>query len=262
MKNLLVFIKSKVFFKHLILSVVSLIVLFFVAKFFIKLYTLHGTSLSTPDLTGMSLEQVAQVCEEKDLQYEVVDSVFNAEVDRGTVVAQTPPPDYKIKKNRTLFLTIRTTEDEKITMPNLVGVSLIQAKADIEMYGLKLGELSYRPDIATNSVLDQMYKGRTITAGTTIKKGAKIDLVLGKGRDKTATSVPNLLQLKYSKAESLLKDMYLNLGATIFDENIVTSQDSLKAFVWKQQPETGKSIQLGDVVDVWLTTDSTKIETK
>ena len=40
-------------------------------------------------------------------------------------------------------------------MPSVTGVSLRQARATLESYGLSLGKISYKPDMFMNRVLEQ-----------------------------------------------------------------------------------------------------------
>ena len=54
---------------------------------------------------------------------------------------------------------------KKVSMPNLVGYSMRQAKAELNSRGLSLGKLIYVSDIATNNVLKQIYRNREIRPG-------------------------------------------------------------------------------------------------
>jgi len=53
----------------------------------------------------------------------------------------------------------------------------------------------------------------------------------------------------------------LSLGTYVYDNTIRTAQDTLRAFVYKQNPEyNGNStMQLGSAIYLWLTVDSTKM---
>ena len=53
----------------------------------------------------------------------------------------------------------------------------------------------------------------------------------------------------------------MNLGAYSYDNSVGTSEDSVKAFVFKQIPEYKETatLQLGSVVYLWLSVDSTKL---
>jgi len=50
----------------------------------------------------------------------------------------------------------------------------------------------------------------------------------------------------------------LNLGAYVFDATVMTADDSLNAFVYKQNPDfhADATVQLGSAVYIWLTTDT------
>ena len=58
------------------------------------------------------------------------------------------------------------------------------------------------------------------------------------------------------------KDAFLNLGYPIYDNSILTEEDSLNAKVYRQKPMAGRHIQIpmGSYIDVWLTADSVKLQ--
>ncbi len=174
---------------------------------------------------------------------------------------QNPPPELQVKKGRTIFLTINAIIPEMTRMPDVVGISLRQARAIIETAGLKIGRLSYVPDIAVNNVLQQKYKGDVIEEGDSIPKGAVIDLVLGRGLSDDKTAAPDLIGLHLNTAIDKITVRYLNLGAIIYDGTVETQEDSLDAFIWKQRPvfDSESLLNLGSAVDIWLTVDSTKL---
>ncbi len=249
------FLISKFFLKNFGLSIVVLIMFFFITKWFLGAYTDHGEYCTVPNFKGMSIPEVSELADKKNLRFEIIDCVYNAPVRKGTVVEQTPRPDSKVKEERKIFLTIKTYNPERIKIPNFTGVSLIQAKADIESYGLKIGKISYEPDIATNAVLKQKYNGREIEKGTLIEKGSKIDLVLGMGDDDERTTIPNLIGLTFDESKKKATELFVNIGTIIFDETIASSQDSINAVVWKQSPPKNRTVKMGTEINIWLTMD-------
>lgn len=259
-KNIGNFIISKTFLKNLLFAVLLVGFLLYATFFSLSLITHHGEGLSVPDFTGMSIKQVTKVAKSKELKFRIIDSVFNAPGKKGTVIAQIPPADFKIKEGRTILLTIKTFNPKRIPMPDFTGVSLIQAKADIETYGLKIGKLKYIPDLATNNVLEQMYKGKPISPGTLIEANSAIDLVLGLGRSDKITLVPDLLGSSKDDAIQKAEAHSLNIGVLIFDKDIETTQDSLDAKVWRQSPGKEVQITIGSPIDIWLTLDLNKLD--
>jgi beta-lactam-binding protein with PASTA domain len=125
-----------------------------------------------------------------------------------------------------------------------------------------MGLLKYKPDLSIDVVLEQQIDGKNIAAGDSIQKGSVIDLVLGKGLSNQRTPVPELTGYKLESARTRILSSSLNLGAFIFDNTIKNGEDSLNAFVYKQNPEYNEesSLQLGAAVYLWLTTDSAKLQ--
>lgn len=238
----------------IILAVLAVVLLFW----WLNKYTDHGGAYTVPDLSGLQMSEVKDICVEKGFKYLVIDSVYNDDTEPGAVVEQNPDPGYKVKKGHTIYLKTNALGIELVSMPELTGISLRQAQAVLETYGLVGGNLRYVPDIAENVVIRQMVNGDEIDVGTKIPKGTSIDLILGLGLSNEKTYVPNLVGLSYKQAGNRLLDEYLNLGAIIFDETVENKADSIEARVFRQIPryDTINEINLGSNVDVWLSTDT------
>jgi beta-lactam-binding protein with PASTA domain len=261
--NFLRFLFSRVFLKHFVIALGIILFIISVVFIFLRVYTRHGQALSVPDLIGLSIPEADSVLTERDLRLQIVDSVYNINAPRGSVIDQNPRPEFKVKENRTIFLTINAFNPEIIKMPNLVGVSLRQAGAIIQTAGLKIGKLTYVPDIAVNNVLQQKFKGDVIEEGDSIVKGSAVDLVLGRGLSNEKTAAPDLIGLTFEMARQRITNRYLNLGAVIYDRSFMNADDSAAAFVWKQRPVYSEEdeilINLGASVDIWITVDSSKL---
>ena len=255
------FLISKFFLKHLGLAIGITVVVFLITMLYLRIYTHHGQARPVPDFFALTPEEVEETARDNKLEYKIIDSVYTNIVERGTVFEQNPKPGFKVKKNRTIFLTINATNPERVQMPNLVGLTLRQANAIIETSGLEMGRRIYVPDLAINNVLRQLHKGQKIEEGDTLVKGASIDLVLGKGLSNRKTIVPDLISMSITRAESRIIDASLNLGAVTYDNTVTNEEDSMNAFVWKQNPEFDEDnlIQLGSPVYLWLTLDSVKL---
>ena len=255
---------KKIFNNYIVRNILILIILFFFICYgtlvILHHYTHHGEALSVPDVRGLTIQEAEKVLQNAKLRCQLIDSVYVTTVKPGTVVTQNPEPDFKVKENRNIFLTINATMPEKTKVPNIVGVSFRQAKTTLESHGLNVGALTYVPDIAKNNVLKQTYKGVEIKPGSEIIKGSNIDLVLGQGLSDELTNVPNLIGLGLNDAGEYLTKYFLNIGVIIYDNSVVTSADSIKAFIWQQRPEAEVDalIQLGSSIDVWLTVDENK----
>jgi beta-lactam-binding protein with PASTA domain len=214
-------------------------------------YTQHGETITVPDLRGMSMEQVERQLKSKNLEFAILDSLYDKDLKPSAVIDQNPKPDAKVKENRTIYLTINAFNPPEFKMPNLVDKSLRQAMMEIESYGLKVGKLDYIPDMAQNAVLKQLVNGSPIKPGDMIAKGTTVDLVLGDGLGNTFVEIPLLLNLTISEAKFVLTGSSLNLGAVVYSGNV---KDSARAIIYKQIPSPfkAKNIHMGESVDVFV----------
>ncbi|TAH43782.1 MAG: PASTA domain-containing protein [Bacteroidetes bacterium] len=251
MSNLVKFLKSKVFFINVLIAFLLCILSIYLVYAWMGKITHHGESIAVPNLRGMDLAELDTFLAEKSLKFQVVDSLFDGSKPGGTILEQDPAPESNVKEGRTIYLTVNSASPPKVKMPNLIDVSYRQAEAILQTFGLKVGQLSYEPDLAKNAVLEQHYKGSTIKPGVEIFKGSKIDLVLGDGLGTTEVSVPMLIGLTKSEAMFVLKGSGLILGEVFFDPN---TKDEEEALIYKQDPESGVSSNMnqGDAIDIYL----------
>ena len=239
--------------RNLILGVVFVLLLVAVVSIFLSFRTRHGKEITVPDLSGLSVRDAGSTARAADLRVVVADSVFMKRIPRGAVVSQLPRAGSRVKPGRKIALTVNSQVPKKVTMPNLIHVSLRQAKAELSAKGLVLGRLNYVSDIATNNVLEQHYRGREIEPGKQLYTGSVIDLVLGLNGADAMTYVPNLRGYKYLSAIDAIQDNSLNVSAVVFDKEIRTYADSMAATVYSQRPAaTGIPVVMGTAVTVYL----------
>lgn len=258
------FLISKVFLFNFLGGIAFLVIVFVILNIYLKSYTQHGKSVTVPTLIGMQSEDAIELIKDGGFDYVIIDTIFDDNVDKGAIAEQIPEPEALVKEGRKLYLIVNSKNDELISMPQFVGYSIRQANSLAESYGLVVGNLRYVPDIAANVVIRQLYEGDEIAAGTKIKKGSKIDMILGLGLSDKTTLVPSLIGLTYKKASNNLLDLFLNTGAVNYDETVRNRKDSVNAKVYKQSPgySTINEVNLGYNVDIWLTADESLIEVK
>lgn len=240
----------------LILTTV-IIILFLSSLDFI---TQHGKYEKVPSIVGKNINEARRILEAKGFEVEIQDSVYIDTVPKLAVVRQSPEGDATVKVNRTIYLTINRSQPPLVEMPNLVGFSIRNAEMYLENLGLHIGDTTFRPDIAKNAVLEQLYNGSPIKPGTKIYMGSSISFVLGDGIGNTEINVPDLFGKTYSEAKSYLNS--LNLNMTIVPD--IDVKDTANAFIYRQNPEEfnepiegqkfHNKIKAGQTVDLWLST--------
>lgn len=239
--------------KNVLGAVALFLILVVGAAVFLSVITHHGQEIAVPDFTNMSVAQARQLAAASGLRVDVTDSVYVRKMGRGLVFSQVPKAGGKVKNGRRILLTINSVHPKKVSMPDLVGFSMRQAKAELMSRGLTLGRLRYVDDMATNNVLKQLYRGREVKPGRMIESGAEIDLVVGLGSDDTETIIPDVAGMKYMRAVDALHDNSLNVASLHFDRGVKNYSDSLDAVVYKQVPEASENtVPIGSNVALYL----------
>ena len=242
--------------KNLVWAVIFFSVLILGASVLLGIVTNHGQTIEVPDLTSMSVQEAKHEATRKNLRVEVIDSIFVRRMEKGAVYSQNPKAGAQVKKGRRIMLTINAMNAKKVSVPNLVGFSMRQAKAELNSRGLALGKLIYVDDIATNNVLKQFYRNREIRPGRMVESGSEIDLQVGLNSSDNMTYVPNVKGMKYLRAVDAVHDNSLNLGRVVFDKTVKNYTDSLNAIVYKQSPAASKSpLMMGSDVTIHLSVD-------
>lgn len=256
------FLFSRTFLIQIIAAAILVVALLLLTMQVLKIYTKHGESYPVPDFSEMRYDEATEVAANQKLKVEITDSVFVDDVPPGTIIDQVPEAGFRVKESRTIFLTINSFQPEQVTIPRLTDISYRQAQVLIENSGLNVGEISYQPSEYNDLVLNVQIASEDVRPGRKVAKGTSVDLVVGRTEGNVATPLPNLTGLSIEEAENTLTNAMLNMGVLIYDETVISEDDSLNARVWKQSPnpKVVANVNLGSSVDVWITVDALKID--
>ena len=246
--------------KNILMAIAAVILFVVLGDFFLARITNHNKVIIVPDMTNMTVKEAKRAAANAGVRAEVADSVFVRRMAKGAVYSQNPKPGAEVKTGRRVRLTINAMNAKKVSMPNLVGYSMRQAKAALSSRGLNLGRLIYVDDIATNNVLRQLYHNRQIEPGTQVESGAEIDLMVGLNSDDRVTYVPDVVGMKYVRSVDAVHDNSLNVKKLVFDKRVRTYADSLNSVVYRQTPApSGETVLMGSEITLYLNlADSTR----
>lgn len=248
-------LKDNWILKHLVLSGCAVLVLLFVLFTLLKFITRHNQELEVPSFINMSVQQAEELARSHSMRLEVTDSVYINRMAPGAIFRQNPQAGGKVKKNRRILLTINAMLPKMVSMPSTVGYSLRQAQSELLSSQLVLGKLIYVNDIATNNVIEQLYRGRPIAPGAKLPGESVIDLKVGVNRkDSAATFVPEMRAVPYRLVRERLAEHSLNIKKLFFDESVKNYADSMSALVYRQIPQASDTVQveLGTGVTLYL----------
>ena len=249
------FITRQSFIVNLLVAIALVFLLGFIFFQSLGWITHHGEYLKVPSVTGKNVDDAIKLLEKQGFEVIITDSLYNDSLELNKVKKQLPDADATVKVNRTVFLNVNPTTLPMIEMPKLEGLSYRFAVDKLTKNHLELGDTTNRPDFMKGSVLEQHYKGKNIEAGSKIRWGSSIDLVVGGGLQAQKIPVPDLIGLTVTEARDILKDKGILLAAILTNGTIT---DTANAFVYKQNPDVWDYegspiyIQPGQTIDIWI----------
>ncbi len=244
--------ESFLFHLGIVLAIFILLYICFFAS--LHCFTKHGEEIVIPNVSGKNVnDAIAQL---KSLKFEVqVDSTYEPDQKPLSVLKQVPDTSSIVKEGRTVFLTVNMIMPPHIPMPALVNLSYRSAVMLLKNNKLKVGDTTYKPDIAAGAIIEQRYKGSPIRPGELITQGTKIDLVIGDGLGNTEFNVPELT--KYTVEEGMTVLNQYNLIPIISPADQLSKiSDTQSAYIVDQEPrainEAGvpNRIKAGDVISI------------
>ncbi|MFT4752516.1 MAG: hypothetical protein ACI85Q_000047 [Salibacteraceae bacterium] len=255
------FLVSKSLWISLVVMLIIVIGAIFGVSVFLNDYTKHDEFVEVPAFEGFHYSEVDGFISDKDLSYEISDSIFDPFKPRGIVLEQLPKAGELVKPNRKVYLTINSVVPPSILLPELRDITVRQVLSKIETYGLKVDSLIYRPAECDNCVIGVIHNGAEVLPGTRIEKGSSVSLVIGEGIGSERIAIPYLYKRTLAEVRVLLIASGLNVGYYEFDTTTQTNADSLKAFLYRQIPayDTINEVRQGQAFELFFTLDSNKI---
>lgn len=245
---------------NLLLIVAAIALLALAAHGVMQLGTRHGARRTVPDFAGIPLDRALRLAAENDLELTVNDSLFVPAYEGGIVLDQLPEKGVEVKPGRTVYVTINSFRQKMVPVPYVAGRSLRQAKNMLEIGGLEIAELVYRPDIATNYVLEEFLDGKPVLAASRMEAemGSGVTLYVGVEEGSGTTVVPQLTGLSLEEAKSRIWESGLNVGKVGFDSGIDRLNEK-DARIYVQSPDPERAAMLGGKVELRLTLDAKKV---
>lgn len=246
---------------NLFLILCIMLALAIVAHLLMQIATRHGARRTVPDFSGIALADAERLAAKHDLELHINDSLFVPAYEGGIILDQLPEQGVEVKPGRTVYVTINSFRQKMVPVPFVAGRSLRQAKNMLEIAGLEIKELIYRPDIATNYVLEQYFDRQPITAESRIEAemGSGITLYVGVDEGDNLTFAPQVVGLALRDAKSRLWESGLNVGKVIYEEGInLLNQKDVR--VYAQSNPAEQALSLGAAVDLMLTLDLERVK--
>lgn len=256
LRQLWAFLSSPVFLKNFGIWLALLLALYLLLLGWLRLYTKHGESLQVHNYVGMELDDAMKLARNRSFRIEVSDSVYQYEKPPGTVIQQDPPPESRVKKNRTIYLVINRKRPPMVALPDLSGSDDFQVYCDyLKRLNIEciVKDRVYHGRLEPNTILHFYYKGRKITAsqlkrGVEVPRGCTLEFVITE-RQSDAVPIPNLICTGYAEAEFVITNSQLAVGAVYGGVD-----DPGTAYVYRQEPDylEGKQVPIGTQINLYI----------
>ncbi|HFQ8013122.1 TPA: PASTA domain-containing Ser/Thr kinase PrkC [Clostridioides difficile] len=157
-------------------------------------------SLTVPNLVNMTLEEAQSAVEKEGLYLSVKSEEYNSEVDENCIISQTPEGGSTNGKKGDTINVVVSKGSSQASVPNVVGLTLSNAKQLIEENNLKVGTVKYE--------YSSIYKEGTVLsqspgAGSSrAQEGDEVNLYVSKGSEKSNTQTPTVPDKKPTTPEN------------------------------------------------------------
>lgn len=195
-----------------------------------------------PDLVGKDIVYALEFLTDLELNTKVKVSEYSENIPKNHVTFQDPAAGAEIKKGRDVRIII-SKGPKRISMPNLMTLSVHQARLILEENGVCPGESSrtYSEGMEKDHIIAQVP-----SAGSMITRGDCVDLLISLGSRPKAYKMPNLNGLALDEAMLSIEKANLIIGEIKSSyiknkpRNIIVNQEPLPGY----QVITGSTVHL------------------
>ena len=213
-------------------------------------YVRHDTLVNVPSVIGLSFEEAKKQLDEAGLEGLQGEIRYDPSKPIGTVVEQNPLSGQTVKDGRRIYLIISGGE-QLYDVPNLVGRSLREAKFVLNQRNLVVQEVEFKQSVQYPSgiVLAQIEN-----AGSKVKKGTKIGVIVSTGMESGDIKVPDLTGKNIEEAKKLIVAGKLSIGKISFQPSTNVPLNS----VIDQYPKANTMAKENQKIDLFVNREMKK----
>ncbi len=233
--------KSKLLL-YVLLTFGGVVVLFIIGVLFFNFilmpYLVHrGREVEVPSVIGLPFSKAQRILKERNLLPEVIFERPDT-FPTGYVVEEHPKPGSVVREGRTVKLVL-SKGLKRLKVPQLEGLSLIQAKSIAENSGFRIAKIDSQ---ASDSIPEGKVLKVLPPSGSLVPAGSQLRITVSLGK-KNRFEMPSLVGLKLEEAEKITKEYGLVIG----EVKGITAEGEPGTVVI-QSPKYGLLVEKGDTV--------------
>ena len=204
----------KILFKYIFTFIFFIIFGIFLLDYIIlPSYVGYNNESYLPDVRGESLEKSTYQLNKLGFKTDLIIVPFAENIKPGTVTKMFPRAFTKVKKGRTINLTV-AGKDQDIEMPNLLNLSLRNTKLILSELGIGIDTIIYEYD---NSIDEGFVTFHLPKKGDLIKSSSKISFGVSLGVPPDYYIIPDITNLSLLRAKEQIISNGLRLGNLTYE---------------------------------------------
>lgn len=196
-----------------------------------------------PDLLGKDVVYSLELLSDLGLNTKIGGSEYNDSYPKNHVILQDPSPGAEIKKGRDIRVLL-SKGPKVITMPNVIGLPLRQARLVVEESGLCLGNETFV--FADERVNKDIVLSQNPTFGNLVERDHCANLLISQGPRARAYQMLDLKGLSLDEAVVLIERSHLQVGRFSYSYHPGQSDNIIVA----HYPKSGYRILERSAVDL------------
>ena len=141
---------------------------------------INDGKIEVPNVINMSYAEAVATLNKKGFKQIEKVQMSSSTVNKGNVAEQTPAAGERADKEDTIVLAVSTgAEIVQVKVPNVIGLSEMDATAVLVEHGLQVGAVTEANDPDTNLIDKVCYQ--SYAAEVTVESGTKVDLRISTG---------------------------------------------------------------------------------
>jgi beta-lactam-binding protein with PASTA domain len=223
-----------------LLKLLSFCVLFFAGTFVGFLLILRFfSSTSTvfvPSVEGFSLDEAKFIAGRENLKLEVKEEKFDTKKGMGVVIKQAPISGMSVRKGQVVYVTV-SRGIERITAPDMAGMSLDEAQIAVQQSGMTLKGVSY----ISSKDLSQTVLSQSPAAGCVVSRDAECFLLVSQGGSRPVFTMPDVRGKNLKEYETLFSEYGIVA-------NVEKRSESESIVIVEQRPRPGYPVSAAETI--------------
>lgn len=190
--------------------------------------------ISMPDLKGLTVDQAKEKLKDLGINIGKITTKDDENSEDGVILSQDPTADSKVAKGSVVNITVNKKKIKKVTVPSVIGMTLKDARAQLESAGLSVAQVNGSMDEKAVVTAQNPFGGEVdqYTGLTLTTKGAEEEK---KSDTKSSTSSSN------GKTKGTV-DVTIPSGKQNQDIRIVVADDEGKRTIYDGTKHPGDRV--------------------